>query len=196
MIEFFRDVLDGPLYIVATILSIIFIMAIIGFIMERKKLEKEAKSKIAVVSTEEVTPITPVTVEEVNVTDPLAAEISPVAEVENPVSLTTETDVEAKVNTEANDEANDEANGEANDEAEIQESAQLETNELAKIETEDVEIKMENEIEIEEIPVPEEVVTVPKEPVSISNFVPVEENTSEEVTEPVVVFDEQDQKTE
>ena len=34
MIEFFRDVLDGPIYIVTTILSVIFIMAIIGFLME------------------------------------------------------------------------------------------------------------------------------------------------------------------
>ncbi len=63
MIEFFRDVLDGPLYIGTTILSIIFIMAIIGFLMERKKLEKEAKQKIAVVATSpEVTPISPVSV--------------------------------------------------------------------------------------------------------------------------------------
>lgn len=69
MIEFFRDVLDGPLYIVVTILSTIFIMAIIGFLMERKKLEKEAKAKVAVVGApisdipKEVTPITPVTIE-------------------------------------------------------------------------------------------------------------------------------------
>ena len=69
MIKFFRDVLDGPLYIVITILSIIFIMAIIGFLMERKKLEKEAKKKIAVVDmppmnqTQEVTPIEPVAVQ-------------------------------------------------------------------------------------------------------------------------------------
>lgn len=64
MIEFFRDVLDGPLYIITTILSIIFIMAIIGFLMERKKLEKEEKEKIAVIATpNEVQPIEPVTVE-------------------------------------------------------------------------------------------------------------------------------------
>lgn len=63
MIHFFRDILDGPLYIGITILSIIFIMAIIGFLMERKKFEKEEKQKIAVVSdTRTVTPITPVTV--------------------------------------------------------------------------------------------------------------------------------------
>lgn len=63
MIEFFRDVLDGPLYIVTTILAIIFIMAIIGFLMERKKLEKERKQNIAVVNTTvDVTPIEPVTV--------------------------------------------------------------------------------------------------------------------------------------
>ncbi len=64
MIEFFRDVLDGPLYIGTTILSVILIMAIIGFLMERKKLEKEAKSKVAVVTNQpkEVVPIEPVSV--------------------------------------------------------------------------------------------------------------------------------------
>lgn len=63
MIEFFRDILDGPLYIGITIISIIFIMAIIGFLMERKKLEKEAKQKIAVVAdTKPVTPVPPVTI--------------------------------------------------------------------------------------------------------------------------------------
>lgn len=63
MIEFFRDILDGPLYIGTTILSIILIMAIIGFLMERKKLEKEVKSKVAVVTNQqkEVVPIPPVT---------------------------------------------------------------------------------------------------------------------------------------
>lgn len=63
MIEFFRDVLDGPLYIGTTILSIILIMAIIGFLMERKKLEKLVKSKVAVVTNQqkEVVPIPPVT---------------------------------------------------------------------------------------------------------------------------------------
>ena len=37
MIKFFRDVLDGPLYIVLVIIAIILIMAIIGFILERKQ---------------------------------------------------------------------------------------------------------------------------------------------------------------
>lgn len=50
MIEFFRDVLDGPLYFIVVILSIIFIMAIIGFIMERKKFEQYEKNKVAFVS--------------------------------------------------------------------------------------------------------------------------------------------------
>ena len=71
MIKFFRDTLDGPLYVVITILSIIFIMAIIGFLMERKKLEKEEKKKIAVVNIQNinkeqnVTPIADVPVQEV-----------------------------------------------------------------------------------------------------------------------------------
>ena len=64
MVEFFRDVLDGPLYIAVVVLSIIFIMAIIGFLMERKKLEKEAKEKVAVISNGSVvTPIQPVSIE-------------------------------------------------------------------------------------------------------------------------------------
>lgn len=77
MIEFFRDVLDGPLYIVITVLSIIFVMAIIGFLMERKKLEKEAKSKIAVISNTEdvITPIEPVSIQD-------DKDIPPVAPVE------------------------------------------------------------------------------------------------------------------
>ena len=63
MIEFFRDVLDGPLYIIVTIFAIIFIMAIIGFLMERKKLEKERKEHIAVIDTSvDVAPIEPVEV--------------------------------------------------------------------------------------------------------------------------------------
>lgn len=49
MIHFFRDILDGPVYLIFVALNIIFIMAIIGFIMERKKLEKEEKDKIVVV---------------------------------------------------------------------------------------------------------------------------------------------------
>lgn len=66
MIEFFRDVLDGPLYIIILILSVIFIMAIIGFLMERKKLEKIEKDKLAVVSNENVvSPIQPVFIEKV-----------------------------------------------------------------------------------------------------------------------------------
>lgn len=47
--KFFRDVLDGPLYIIVAIISIILIMAILGFIMEKKKLAKEAQDKITTV---------------------------------------------------------------------------------------------------------------------------------------------------
>ena len=46
MIEFFRDVISGPVYIITTIVSVIFIMAIIGFLMERKKLEKEKQEQV------------------------------------------------------------------------------------------------------------------------------------------------------
>ena len=44
--KFYRDVLDGPLYIVVVLISIVLIMAIIGFILERKKLAKEKQDKI------------------------------------------------------------------------------------------------------------------------------------------------------
>lgn len=47
--KFFRDVLDGPLYIIVVVVAVILIMAIIGFIMEKKKLAKEAQEKIATV---------------------------------------------------------------------------------------------------------------------------------------------------
>ena len=47
MIKFFKDVLDGPLYFIIAILAIILIMAIIGFMMERKQKEIEAENKIA-----------------------------------------------------------------------------------------------------------------------------------------------------
>lgn len=50
MIEFFRDVLDGPLYFIIAVLAIIFIMAIIGFIMERKQKEQQVKGQVAFVS--------------------------------------------------------------------------------------------------------------------------------------------------
>ena len=54
--KFYRDILDGPIYIVAVVISIILIMAIIGFIMERKSLAKAEASKVAHVG-EDVTPI-------------------------------------------------------------------------------------------------------------------------------------------
>ena len=71
MIHFFRDILSGPLYIITSILSIIFIMAIIGFMMERKKLEDEKKAQVAIIDNKmpkpetsaEPTPIQPVLVE-------------------------------------------------------------------------------------------------------------------------------------
>lgn len=63
MIPFFRDILDGPLYFIVLVISIILIMAIIGFIMERKQLEKQEKEKRVVVGSP--TPIEPVKTREV-----------------------------------------------------------------------------------------------------------------------------------
>lgn len=48
MIWFFRDFLDGFTYLGFSIVCIIFIMAIIGFMMERKQLEREKKNREAV----------------------------------------------------------------------------------------------------------------------------------------------------
>lgn len=60
MVEFFRDKLDGALYIVVALIALFFIMAIIGFIMERLKLEKEEKEKFARVGRSVVTPVIPI----------------------------------------------------------------------------------------------------------------------------------------
>ncbi|MDD6223705.1 MAG: hypothetical protein PUB18_01740, partial [bacterium] len=43
MIKFFRDVLDGPVYIIIVVISVILIIGIIGFIWEKKKGNKKSK---------------------------------------------------------------------------------------------------------------------------------------------------------
>lgn len=57
MIWFFRDFLDGPLYLVVAFFCLIFIMAILGFMMERKQFEKEEKNKMVVLNNQNNTPI-------------------------------------------------------------------------------------------------------------------------------------------
>ena len=47
MIKFFRDILSGPVYIVVLIISVILIMAIIGYLLEKKQKQEEAEGKIA-----------------------------------------------------------------------------------------------------------------------------------------------------
>lgn len=54
MIHFFRDVLDGPIYITVAIVSILAIMAIIGFIMERFKRNGEELPVVKNVNTSAV----------------------------------------------------------------------------------------------------------------------------------------------
>ena len=54
--KFYRDILSGPLYL----LSLIFIMAIIGFIIERKNQEKEEKGRVAYVNNSSDVPMEPV----------------------------------------------------------------------------------------------------------------------------------------
>ena len=39
--DFFANVLDGPLYYIVVIVSLIVIMAIIGFLMERNRIKQE-----------------------------------------------------------------------------------------------------------------------------------------------------------
>ena len=60
MIWFYRDFLDGGTYIIVMLLSLIFIMAIIGFIMERLQLEEEEKNRMAVLSNQEPVIVDPV----------------------------------------------------------------------------------------------------------------------------------------
>ncbi len=50
MIHFFRDILDGPIYIVLVVISIILIMGILGFIMERYQKKKEGQLAVKVVN--------------------------------------------------------------------------------------------------------------------------------------------------
>lgn len=88
MIQFFRDVLDGPLYIVIVILCVIFLMAIFGFIMERKKFEREEKSKIAVISNPSTIPSEEVN--EIKSTNAATAEVSNFIDFDSTSSTTTQ----------------------------------------------------------------------------------------------------------
>lgn len=101
MIHFFRDILNGPLYIVTTIISIIFIMAIIGYIMEKRKLEKKAKSQVTQINTENVVPIPEVKIKE-TVTQPVNKEPQPVINLEpaKPVQMTTVQESQPVINLE------------------------------------------------------------------------------------------------
>ncbi len=77
MIKFFRDILDGPLYVVVAILSVIFIMAIIGYLMEKKKISDEEKSRVAIVKNDNlVPPIEPVTIKDSNVINTPSSSVS------------------------------------------------------------------------------------------------------------------------
>ena len=46
MVKFFRDILSGPLYVIVVLVSLVLIMAIIGFLMEKKQKQEEANSKV------------------------------------------------------------------------------------------------------------------------------------------------------
>ena len=56
MISFYRDFLDGTVYTVVALISVVFILAIIGFMMEKMKAYKEEQAKIAYVRTKEAEP--------------------------------------------------------------------------------------------------------------------------------------------
>ena len=70
--KFYRDILNGPLYFIVAFIAIILIMAIIGYLMEKKQKEKEDMEKVIQVEiTNDKGPVTltenkaPVTVEKV-----------------------------------------------------------------------------------------------------------------------------------
>jgi len=75
MIEFFRDFIDGPIYFVVVVICIILIMAIIGYLMEKKKLEQEEKNKRVTLS---VSPIEEVKVQEHVVTNNIEVNVQTV----------------------------------------------------------------------------------------------------------------------
>ena len=50
VINFFTNVLDGPVYIVVLVVSVIMIFACIGFLAERSLKQKKEASKYATVS--------------------------------------------------------------------------------------------------------------------------------------------------
>ena len=80
MIEFFRDFLDGPIYFVVAGISIILIMAIIGYLMEKSKLEQEEKNKRVTIG---ISPIEEIKVQEHIVTNNIEANVQMVP---NPVN--------------------------------------------------------------------------------------------------------------
>ena len=54
VIEFFRDTLDGPFYIVWVVVLVIFIFACIGYLAEKSINNKKEKEKYAIVSEDNV----------------------------------------------------------------------------------------------------------------------------------------------
>ena len=79
MISFFRDFLNGPIYIIAVIICIILIMAIIGFIMERKKLEKEEQEKkVTIDVATQVERVMPTIQPAVTPVEPVVTKVEPV----------------------------------------------------------------------------------------------------------------------
>lgn len=80
MIEFFRDKLDGPLYVIVALISLFLIVAIIGFIMERIKLQKEENEKVVHIekTPEQEVSIEPVKIESTNIDLNKQEEVKPV----------------------------------------------------------------------------------------------------------------------
>ena len=68
------DILSGPVYIVVAIIAVILIMAVIGYFLEKAKIEKENKERIVVVSDNNTTE------EPIEITVPIVEE--PVAKIE------------------------------------------------------------------------------------------------------------------
>ena len=72
-VKFFRDTLNGPLYIVVVVICVILIFACIGYLAEKSINAKKEKEKYADVKSDDVVNVKPL--EEVNNVTPSVSEV-------------------------------------------------------------------------------------------------------------------------
>ena len=72
-VKFFRDTLNGPLYIVVVVICVILIFACIGYLAEKSINAKKEKEKYANVKSDDVVNVKPL--EEVNNVTPSVSEV-------------------------------------------------------------------------------------------------------------------------